>query len=203
MKRRELRRHIFEMLFRIEFHSSEEMEEQLGLFIQGLKEEQEVTFADELYIREKYKSIIGMLPALDQVVSKASQGWKPSRMGKVELTILRLAVYEMQHDEDVPVGVAINEAVELAKEFGQADSSSFINGVLGKSARGQEDKEDVPDTESEDAEERKEPKAAPIETGPAGPERKGRGQASEAAGKPKKKVYITRHPERSSIRDEK
>lgn len=182
MKRRELRRHIFEMLFRIEFHSPEEMDEQLGLFIEGIKEEQEIPFADELYIREKYKNIMGMLPALDQAVTRVSQGWKPSRMGKVELTILRLAVYEMQYDEDVPVGVAINEAVELAKEYGQEDSASFINGVLGKSARGEENEE----------------------TDSSAPEKKETEKASQALGKSKKKkVYMTRHPERSSLKDEK
>ena len=53
-------------------------------------------------------------------------------MGKVELTILRLAVYEMQYDEEIPEKVAINEAVELAKKFGRDESSAFINGVLAK-----------------------------------------------------------------------
>ena len=53
-------------------------------------------------------------------------------MGKVELTLLRLAVYEMEFDEDIPTSVAINEAVELAKKFGQDESPAFINGVLAK-----------------------------------------------------------------------
>ena len=76
-----------------------------------------------------------MLQQLDQEINEAAKGWKTSRMGKVELTILRLAVYEMKHDEDVPVGVAINEAVELAKQYGQDDSPAFINGILGKAAK--------------------------------------------------------------------
>ena len=58
-----------------------------------------------------------------------------SRMSKVDVNILRLAVYEMKYDEDVPVKVAINEAVELAKKFGGDDSSSFVNGILGKIAK--------------------------------------------------------------------
>ena len=53
-------------------------------------------------------------------------------MGKVELTLLRLAVYEMKYDDDIPVGVAINEAVELAKTFGGDGSPAFINGILAK-----------------------------------------------------------------------
>ena len=55
-------------------------------------------------------------------------------MGKVELTIIRLAVYEMLFDEEIPTSVAINEAVELAKKFGQDESSAFVNGVLAKFA---------------------------------------------------------------------
>ena len=57
------------------------------------------------------------------------------RMGKVELTILRLALYEIKHDDDVPEKVAINEAVELAKKFGGDDSPAFINGILAKIGR--------------------------------------------------------------------
>lgn len=61
-----------------------------------------------------------------------AEGWKTGRMGKVDLTLIRLAVYEMKYDEDVPVGVAINEAVELAKKYGTDESPAFINGVLAK-----------------------------------------------------------------------
>ena len=56
-------------------------------------------------------------------------------MSKVDLTILRLAVYEVKYDEEVPVSVAINEAVEIAKRFGGGESASFINGILGKIAK--------------------------------------------------------------------
>ena len=59
-------------------------------------------------------------------------GWKTSRMNKVDLSILRLAVYEMKYDEDVPVGVAINEAVELAKKYSGDEGPAFINGVLAR-----------------------------------------------------------------------
>ena len=72
------------------------------------------------------------LPEIDKRIEETANSWKISRMGKVDLTVLRLAVYEMEFDEDVPVGVAINEAVELAKKFGGDDSPAFINGILGK-----------------------------------------------------------------------
>lgn len=69
------------------------------------------------------------------MINQRAKGWTTQRMAKVDLTILRLAVYEIVFDDDVPTGVAINEAVELAKRFGQEESSGFINGVLAKFAK--------------------------------------------------------------------
>lgn len=129
MKRRELREHIFELLFRIEFNSSEEMPEQMQLFFDGLDELGE---QDQSYMEEKYGCIVEKLPELDRRIEETAKSWRISRMGKVDLTILRLAVYEMEFDDDVPVGVAINEAVELSKKFGGDDSPAFVNGILGK-----------------------------------------------------------------------
>ena len=73
-----------------------------------------------------------LIPEIDEKINQVAEGWKTRRMGKVELTILRLAVYEMQYDEEIPEKVAINEAVELAKKFGRDESPAFINGVLAK-----------------------------------------------------------------------
>ena len=74
------------------------------------------------------------LTEIDEKINNITDGWKTSRMGKVDLAIIRLAVYEILFDEDVPTSVAINEAVELAKQFGTDDSPSFVNGVLAKIA---------------------------------------------------------------------
>ena len=116
MKRRELREHIFQLLFRVEFNGQDEMEEQVSLYVDDMKEEEIVEPKDETYIEEKYKKIVEKL----------------SRMNKVDLTILRLGVYEMKYDEDIPERVAINEAVELAKKFGGDESPAFVNAVLAK-----------------------------------------------------------------------
>ena len=129
MKRREVREHIFELLFRIEFNNQEEMPEQIRLFFEDMGELEE---KDQSYIEAKYASIVERLPQIDRLIGDTAEGWKVSRMGKVDLTILRLAVFEMKYDEDVPVGVAINEAVELSKKFGGDESPAFINGILGK-----------------------------------------------------------------------
>lgn len=129
MTRRELRENIFKMLFRVEFHEEDEMNDQLTLFeeqLEGLKE------TDLSYIKEKTKEIIGHLKEIDAEINEKSTGWKTSRMGKVDLSIIRLAVYEIRFDEEVPEKVAINEAVELAKKFGTDESPAFINGVLAK-----------------------------------------------------------------------
>lgn len=135
MGRRELRESIFQLLFMIEFNDNQEMTEQKQLYLEGIEDLQE---KDQAYIQDKFEKIREVVPQLDEALNEASKGWKTSRMGKVELSILRLAVYEMRYDEDVPAKVAINEAVELAKKFGGNDAPSFINGILGKLAKADE-----------------------------------------------------------------
>lgn len=144
MGRRELREQIFKMLFRAEFHEEEELPEQLILFFDELdKKELDINEIDDNekniveekdadYIKEKFKQIIDHMTEIDLLINEAAKGWKTSRMGKVDLALIRLAVYEMKFEEDIPVGVAINEAVELAKNYGTDDSASFVNGILAK-----------------------------------------------------------------------
>lgn len=136
MTRRELRDNVFKMLFRIEFHEAEEMPEQLALFEDELdtlfdgKQGQE----NREYLTNKCNDIFSHIIELDEAINEVSSGWKTSRMSKVDLTIIRLAVYEMRYEEDIPVAVSINEAVELAKKYGTDDSASFVNGILAKLA---------------------------------------------------------------------
>lgn len=87
------------------------------------------------YISGKCEDIVAHLAEIDEAIDAVAEGWKTGRMGKVDLTLIRLAVYEMKYDEDVPVGVAINEAVELAKKFSTEFSANFVNGVLGAYAK--------------------------------------------------------------------
>ncbi|EOS51571.1 transcription antitermination factor NusB [Lachnospiraceae bacterium MD335] len=130
MSRRELREQIFKFIFRVEFNDRDEMPEQERFFFED--DELMADEKDAAYISQKGKRIIEKLDELDAMINKQAKGWTTQRMGKVDLTILRLAVYEIAFDEDVPAGVAINEAVELAKRFGQEESSGFVNGVLAK-----------------------------------------------------------------------
>lgn len=134
MSRRELREQIFKLLFRVEFNPSEDMPEQIDLFFQE-EENLAIREREQEEIRQKYENITEKLEEIDTMIEQTASGWTIERMGKVDLTILRLAVYEMKMDENIPISVAINEAVELAKKFGRDESPSFINGVLAKFAK--------------------------------------------------------------------
>ena len=129
MKRTEQREHIFKMLFGVEFNAGEDMPEQLELYFGQLEGAGE---KDLDYIREKVQKIASKVEEIDALINEHTTRWKTSRMNKVDLTILRLAVYEMRWDEDVPTGVAIDEALELAKKYSSEDGPSFVNGVLAK-----------------------------------------------------------------------
>ena len=131
MSRRELREQIFKLLFRVEFNKVEDMPEQEELFFE---DEDAAMAGDASYVSDKYHKIFEKLAEIDALLNEKASGWDTGRMSKVDLTILRLAVYEICYDEEVPTGVAINEAVELAKKFGQDASYGFVNGVLAKFA---------------------------------------------------------------------
>lgn len=131
MGRRELREHIFRLVFRSEFHPEEEMKEQEGFYLDNIGE---ITDENREYIQDKTNLILEKKADLDDRINAAADRWKTERMTTVDLTIIRLAVYEMVYDEDVPTGVAINEAVELAKRYGTDQSPAFVNGILAKLA---------------------------------------------------------------------
>lgn len=144
MTRRGIRENIFLIIFKAEFNSQEEMEEQIGYTIKNIVVPEEdpedvpitdagrVRDGDLPYIEEKAQRILEMIPTLDETIEKISDGWKIGRLGKAELAILRLAIYEMVYDDEIPVRVAINEAIELAKKYCNPDASGFINGLLAK-----------------------------------------------------------------------
>ena len=126
-----MRDHIFKLVLEMEFNSAEDMQAQTELYLGGLEDAKE---KDLEYIRDKAEQIGRKLSEIDKLINETVKGWKTTRMNKADLSILRLAVYEMRWDDDVPVGVAIDEAVELAKRYSSEDGQSFINGVLAKLA---------------------------------------------------------------------
>lgn len=145
MTRSKLREHCFKMLFCADFYPAEEKEWQLIQYFQEPKEDDlneegieeiihDVEMSEEyyVYLKEKAEAVMAKIPELDIKINEVAEGWKTKRMGKAELTILRLALYEILFDQDVPEKVAINEAVELAKKYGGNEAPAFINGVLAK-----------------------------------------------------------------------
>lgn len=128
MTRHEIRECIFCLMFQNDFYAAEEFEEQRDNFLG----EKSIPENDRDEILQKLEQIIAKLPEIDEKISAYSKGWKLDRIAKAELAILRLAVYEAVYDDEVPVGVAVNEAVELAKTYGEDNGASFVNGILGK-----------------------------------------------------------------------
>lgn len=131
MKRSEIRENIFKLVFCGEFHTGEEISEQVKSYFEELPE---VAEEDRVYMVEKFDAIKEKITEIDEKINQVAKGWKTQRMGKAELAILRLAVYEMMYDDTIPVKVAIDEAVNLAKKYGGDDSPSFVNGILAKLA---------------------------------------------------------------------
>lgn len=130
MGRHEQREQLFKLLFRVEFNTPNEMPEQVKLFF----EDDEIEYTEKVMeaIESRFKAIQEKLPQIDAMLNEKAEGWNVERMGKVELTVLRIAVYEMLFDDDVPETVAINEAIEISKKYGQAASGGFVNAVLAK-----------------------------------------------------------------------
>ena len=117
------------MLFRSNFFENAEMQEQGELYTDALDN---ISKEDADAIREKVDRIVEKIPQIDQMIDEVSVGWRVSRMSRVDLTILRLAVYEMKYDDTIPAAVSINEAVELARKYSGDSSTSFVNGILAK-----------------------------------------------------------------------
>ena len=138
MNRHEVRKEVFKAVFMNEFHDTDDMESVINTFLQGRNNAETEDLAknnktpeDEEYIKTKSEDIISKLPEIDELINKSVDGWKTTRMAKVDLTLIRLALYEIKF-ENIPVGVAINEAVTLADEFGTDNSAGFVNGALAK-----------------------------------------------------------------------
>lgn len=130
MTRRQLRENILRLLYLRDFHETEELEEQYGLYFELFTDN---SSEDTAAVTERLNLIISELPEIDSIIAGALSGWKMNRIGKIELNLLRIATYEIKFDEEVPDRVAVNEAVELAKQYGSDDSSyGFVNGVLAK-----------------------------------------------------------------------
>ena len=105
-------------------------------------ENAEVEFGDQIdYVHGAFFGTADRLGEIDGYIADAAQGWTISRLSRVTISIMRLAVYEMLAVDDVPKRVALNEAVELAKKYDEDSAPAFINGVLNTIAHNLPDKE--------------------------------------------------------------
>ncbi len=127
MNRIQQREQAFFLIFQSQFKSDSD-DEAIELYSENME-----TVGD--YAKLLYNGVNSRKEELDDIISSFSSGWKINRIPKVNLSILRLAVYEMKFVEEVPDSVAINEAVELAKKYSGKDDASFINGILGAYSR--------------------------------------------------------------------
>ena len=129
MTRREAREQAFMVLFEKTFSNETTIRE----IIETAEEAELIkinSFADALLV-----SVENNIEAIDKIIEENSRGWTIQRLPKVSLAVLRLAIGEMMYSEDVPTGVAVNEAVELMKKYGTSDDASYVNGVLGTVAK--------------------------------------------------------------------
>jgi N utilization substance protein B len=131
MNRSKLREKVFRLVFRVAFNDREELEQQTELFF-GDEEQEGMTEKEQKQVQDKFDGVVAHLTEIDEMINEKSTGWNVSRLGKVELAILRLAIYEIVYDDNIPGSVAINEAVELAKQYAADESPAFVNAVLAK-----------------------------------------------------------------------
>ncbi|MBR5066016.1 MAG: transcription antitermination factor NusB [Lachnospiraceae bacterium] len=151
MNRKTEREFTFKLLFMSDFYEKKELGDELLLYFDAPfpfedKEDDDVAVESITSLKEsvneddrrrivaRYVDIIDKLDDIDKRISEVSKGWTIDRIGKVELALLRLAVYEIVYDDNIPTSVAINEAVELSKKFGPQDSYAFVNGILARFA---------------------------------------------------------------------
>lgn len=137
MTRREARRHAFSLVFQLPFlpeGNVQNLAEAKKLYYEGL-ETPRPTGKNAEYIDRVVWGAFERQAQLDSVIENFLRDWEISRINRIDLAILRLAIYEMLCEPDVPIGTAVNEAIDIAKEYGTDDSGAFINGVLGNVAR--------------------------------------------------------------------
>ncbi len=127
MTRKESREQAFAIIFESSFHN-----EGLDYILENAAEDRDLVMEDGSFAKELARKTIDNRNEIDSVIASCSTHWKPGRMARTTLAILRIAVCEMYYfSKEVPASVSINEAVELAKVYGGDDAPSFVNGVLG------------------------------------------------------------------------
>lgn len=125
--RSQAREEAFKLVFQLNMHKDE-----TDFLYENLLEEVPESERNIEYIKKVVNGVAEKGEEIEKTIQESlTKGWKITRLSKVSLSILKLAVYEMMYVDDVPSNVAINEAIELAKKYDDEDKASFVNGVLG------------------------------------------------------------------------
>ncbi len=127
MGRKASREIAMKLLYQLEIQRGDREEQIETAFLENA-----VSKEDKRYILDVVKGVFQNLSLIDSLIENNAKGWKLHRISKVDLSILRLGIYEMIFRKDIPVSVSVNEAVELAKKYSGEDAGSFVNGILGK-----------------------------------------------------------------------
>jgi N utilization substance protein B len=130
MGRKASREIAMKILYQLEFQKDLQEEQ-----INNALEQYNLNSKDREYIIDVINGVYSNKESIDSTIEKHSRGWKLSRISRVDLSILRLSIYEMCYRKDIPLNVSINEAVELAKNYSGGESGSFVNGILGNVAK--------------------------------------------------------------------
>lgn len=125
MSRIETREAVVFFIYQFDFRS-ETIDEQISIYVNSNEELKD----DIEYFTNTVKGIVANRDSLDESISKYLKNWTLDRIPKLDKAILETAIYEISYNDEIPTGVAINEAVKLAKKYGTDDSYSYINGVL-------------------------------------------------------------------------
>lgn len=133
--RRHQRRFAFQIIYSLNFTNKLSKHDLITSFDNFWTEEEFDFPREESFAWELTEGVFDNYAEIDTIITKHSQHWKLNRIAKVELTILRLSLYEMLFCKDIPTRVAMNEAIELAKDFGDDNSKTFVNGVLDAAAK--------------------------------------------------------------------
>jgi len=130
MGRRNAREATMKLLYQLELNKTFD-EEIVNMFF----ENNDFTEDEKVYIENTIENIQDNLKLIDEKVEKYIKGWKKERLSKIDLSILRISIYEIMFREDIPTEVSINESIEISKKYSSDESSKFINGVLGSFVR--------------------------------------------------------------------
>lgn len=128
MGRKKARDNAFKCVYELEYLGQAKISDILNMCYEDNNNDEE----EKEYIRNVLYGIIEHQAQIDEIILSKLKNWSISRIAKIDLAILRLAIYEIKYVDNIPEKVSINEAVELAKMYGNNDSKSFINGVLAK-----------------------------------------------------------------------